>query len=164
MKSIFAVLLLLISGTAFADSSHTDVYIDTNLISKHFFAHNDDGTPYNEKNFGLGATIDFGRIELKGGYYKNSYFKHTNYGVLSYDFNSYSISENWSVNGSFGLGGVYGYRYTNAKNFGRLGDWQLGILPEVIFMYQPLKVRTSLAIVGNAVGLQVSLPLINFRN
>lgn len=83
-----AVAVILFMFVAFGSpevhAAKGDFRIDLNLASKHTnasqYTHNGKTEDYNERNFGLGLAYDIdGTFEVTGGFFRNSYDKHSNY-------------------------------------------------------------------------------------
>jgi hypothetical protein len=79
MSKLLLFFLLLVATVASAN----DVYLDINLSSSHVksgYYENQELTPYNEKNLGLGITYTYNpNLDFKIGFYENSYYKTSVY-------------------------------------------------------------------------------------
>lgn len=153
MKKLFAFLLCMISYTTQAG----DLFLDSTTYSKHFFTNKS----HNENNFGLGLTYQTGEhSEVRVGYYKNSYFKQSEY-VLVNLFNEYSgtyYDPRWTIRYGIAIGGVHGYDGTDGELPITIGTIQPAIVPNIVVGY--CQFRATIGVLGNAAALQLQV-LIN---
>jgi len=86
-------------------TSASEVWLDMNLGSKHM-GDNPSGQPWNERNYGLGATINGYTV----GFYKNSYFKTSFYAGVTIGTKAIAVGKARIRLGA-SLGAVSGYFY-----------------------------------------------------
>jgi len=151
MKSLMVIGLLALSTGVVA--GERDYYLDVNLASKHF-CESSCPTVNNERNFGLGLTVDFkNNIELKVGGYKNSYSLDSGYVLVNY-YREWK-RDHWTLRAGAAMGLVYGYKGTEGELRGvsfANHEIQPGILPNVTIGYK--HAQAMIGCVGNVVTLQ----------
>lgn len=158
MNKLIALGLLAFSSIAFADDSKPDYYLDMTLASYHFCArgaHPSCPDVNNERNWGLGTTIDFkNHWEWKAGGYKNSYSKNAYYTTVNY-YREWFPRDNWRIRAGLQVGLVYGYKDTSGYNetmsFAN-HEIQVGALPTFTVGYK--RARASFGILGEVITLQ----------
>lgn len=159
MIVVVVMLMLVASANVKADSifDEDEWYLDSTITSVHFSSKD-----YNTKNSGFGITWQPSKTyEIRAGYYKNSYYKQSEYFIVNLFPHPRSVG-NWDINPAFGLGAVTGYKGTDGDVGATLGSAQLGLVPNVSFTYRPLGLRATVLLAGNAVALQGSFKFRSF--
>lgn len=130
--------------------AHKEYFVDATVTSVHFSSKN-----YNSNNLGFGLSARWNQFfEGRIGYYKNSYYRQSEYLLVNVIPHSFE-TENWGVDTGFGFGAVTGYKGTAGEKGIMVGDAMLMVVPNLTVTYRPLGVRSSIVIAGNALALQV---------
>lgn len=151
MKRFIVACLLMVSSVGFADESHKDYYVDVTAMSYHFCKHTTCTTVNNERNWGIGTTIDFkNNWEAKIGGYKNSYSKSSYYALANY-YHEWSLNKDWMLRAGLAGGVVSGYYgtegYMEQLSFAE-HKVQLGVLPNFTIGY-----KRARAVIGYLPGV-----------
>ncbi len=75
-----SMVLSLITFVLTTDVEAEEYRLNLHLASHHLIER-EDGEQWNEKNFGLGIDKRFSSYYIEGGYFKNSYFEDSLYGI-----------------------------------------------------------------------------------
>lgn len=155
MKKLFLLILAgLFSVSSYAKLNN--VYIDASLLCKHLFTQNE----YNEINPGLGLSGFLSDdLELRFGYYNNSYSRPTFYFAANYIPFSMNV-KSFDINAGVAFGLATGYKTgdiaigNNNLVFGN--NFVPVFAPSVSVSFKSIKSRAILLLLGNALCLQVS--------
>lgn len=79
-------LLLLILFMGFNSFVGAEEHRFTLHLASHHLIEREDGEEWNERNLGVGIDKRFGSYYIEGGYFKNSYFEDSIYGIAGKTF------------------------------------------------------------------------------
>jgi len=159
--STLGAALLWLAGLGVCRAEQGDVWLDFNGASWHTeksYYWDGQTRNYNQANWGLGLGTGLSDwSELKGGWFKNSYYKTSLY--LTFDMKPNWLTyrnENWFVAGGIAVGAVTGYHDTPEQTgtvapwalpnvtFGNPKRWRfiVGYLPSTLFVHNGVNVVT----------------------
>jgi len=112
---IFLCFLLIASTNSYAGNK---LWLDLNGSSYHFgsnsYCYRNKCKGYNQENYGLGASYETSRhLELQGGFFRNSYYKHSNYFNIKIKQNV--DVKQLKITPGIALGFVSGYKNTEVS-------------------------------------------------